>query len=217
MLDIILYISSGMILLVYLCYFLLILIGRNKIVSNSDSFDVTKDIISEYNSINIIETSSYFTIYNIKRKVIKLASKCYYGKDLSSISLALNEAGLSIIDNKKNKYINVFRSVFNNLKLLYIFPIIAIIISNSSFNIKDAKVSLIFLLLFTFISYIMISIKSEAIDWVGNNIKKIKDINKENRTNVINFMNRLLFFDKVIYFGEIIMIIRITLILFEIK
>ena len=105
MLDIILYISSGMILFAYLGYFLLILINRNKIVSNSDGFDVTKDIISEYNSINIIETTGYFTVYNIKRKVIKLASKCYYGKDLSSMSLALNEAGISIVDNNKNKYL----------------------------------------------------------------------------------------------------------------
>ena len=217
MLDIILYISSGMILFAYLGYFLLILINRNKIVSNSDGFDVTKDIISEYNSINIIETTGYFTVYNIKRKVIKLASKCYYGKDLSSMSLALNEAGISIVDNNKNKYINLFRTIFCNLKLLYIFPIIAIIINNSSFNINDAKVSLVFLVIFTFISYILITIKNDSVYWVSNNITKIKDINKDNRIKVINLMNKLIFLDKVIYFGEIIMIIRLTLILFEIK
>ena len=217
MLDIILYISSGMILFAYVGYFLFILIGRNKVVSNNDAFDVTKDIISEYNSNNIIETSGYFTLYNIKRKVIKLASKCYYGKDLSSISLSLNEAGISVIDNKKNMYINIFRHIFYNLKLLYIFPIIAIFISNSSFNINDAKVSLIFLLLLTFISYVLISIKNESIDWVSNNIKRIKEINKDNRIKVIDFMNKILFLDKVIYFGELIMIIRLALIMFEFK
>ena len=134
--------SSGLIILGYVVYLLLILIGRGKIVSDSDGFDVTKDIISEYNSINIIENSGYFTIYNIKRRVIKLASKCYYGKDLSSISLSLNEAGVSVIDNKKNKYIDILRLVFNNIKLLYVFPLVALVINNSSFNVSDAKISI---------------------------------------------------------------------------
>ena len=114
-------------------------------------------------------------------------------------------------------YINIFRHIFYNLKLLYIFPIIAIFISNSSFNINDAKVSLIFLLLLTFISYVLISIKNESIDWVSNNIKRIKEINKDNRIKVIDFMNKILFLDKVIYFGELIMIIRLALIMFEFK
>ena len=176
MLDIILYISLVMILFGDLGYFLLILICRNKVISDSDSFDVTKDIISEYNSINIIETSSYFTVYNIKRKVIKLSSSCYYGKDLSSIVLALIEAGVSVVDNNKNRYINIFRNIFSNLKLLYFFPIIAVFISKVSFNVSDAKASLLFLLLFTFISYIVINVKSEAVDWVSGNIKKDKEV-----------------------------------------
>ena len=31
-------------------------------------------------TINIIESKNYFSIYNLKRKVIKLATKSYYGK-----------------------------------------------------------------------------------------------------------------------------------------
>lgn len=217
MIAILLYVSNGMILLSYLGYFIMIMIGRNNIVSKSDGFDVTKDIISEYNSINIIESSCYFTIYNIKRKVIKLATKSYYGKDLSSIALSLNEAGISVVDNHKNKYINMFRTIFYNLKLLYIFPIIALIISNSSFNINDAKFSMIFVLLFVFISYMLIDIKNLGYYWVSNNIKKIKDISKEKRDKVLIFMNRLILLDKIIYFSELIMIIRFILILFEIN
>ena len=113
MIEILLYFSSGLIILGYIYYLLVILLGRNSIISDNDGFDITKDIISEYNSINIIENSGYFTIYNIKRKVIKLATKCYYGKDLSSISLSLTEAGISVVDNKNNKYIDFFRIIFN--------------------------------------------------------------------------------------------------------
>lgn len=215
--DILLYVSMGFIIFGYVGYFILILIGRMKEISKCDGFDATKDIISEYNSINVIESKSYFTVYNIKRKVIKLASKCYYGKDLSSISLSLMEAGVSVVDNNKNKYIDFIRVIFSNLKMLYIFPIIALFISNSSFNVNDAKVSLIFVVIFTFISYILLDIRGQASYWVSENLKKIKDISKDNRVRIVNFMNRLVLFDKIIYFGELIMIIRFALIMLDIK
>jgi len=217
MIEILLYVSSGLIILGYVLYLFIILIGRSKIVSDSDGFDVTKDIISEYDSINIIENNGYFTVYNIKRKVIKLATKCYYGKDISSVSLALTEAGISVVDNKKNKYIDIFRVIFNNLKLLYIFPLIALFINNSSFSVNDAKVSIFIGLVLSFISYILIEIKNDSIDWVSSNLKKIKNINKDNRNKIINFMNRLILFDKFIYFGELIMVIRLVLIMLEIN
>ena len=193
------------------------MIGRNKVVSKSDGFDITKDIIDEYNSINVIESNSYFTIYNIKRKVIKLATKSYYGKDLSSISLALMEAGISVVDNKKNKYIDIFRIIFSNLKILYIFSIIALFINSSSFYVSDAKVSIIFIVIFAFISYMLLDIRGQACYWVSENLKKIKDISKDNCLKIISFMNKLMLFDKLIYFGELIMIIRLVLIMLEVK
>lgn len=217
MLNILLYVSSGLIILSFIGYFIMIMIGRNKVVTKGDGFDVTKDIISEYNSINVIESRSYFTIYNIKREVIKLATKCYYGNDLSSISLSLIEAGISVVDNNKNKYIDILRNIFSNLKILYIFPIIAIFINNSSFNISDAKVSMVFIALFSVISYIVIDIKSQACIWINNNLKRIKDISKDNCLKINNFINRMIWLDKFIFFGELIMIIRFVAILLEIN
>ena len=55
---------------------------NNKKITDNDGFNVTKDILSEYDSINIIENKSIFTVYNLKRKVIKIASKRYYGKHI---------------------------------------------------------------------------------------------------------------------------------------
>ena len=49
MILILMYISSGMIVLSFALYFLLVLIGRRKKVTNSDGFNITKDIIHEYN------------------------------------------------------------------------------------------------------------------------------------------------------------------------
>lgn len=216
MVNMLLYISTGFILISFIGYFIMVMIGRGIVVSKSNGFDVTKDIISEYNSINVIESKSYFTIYNIKRKVIKLASKCYYGNDLSSISLSLMEAGVSVVDNNKNKYIDIFRNIFSNLKILYVFPVLALLISNSSFNVNDAKVSLIFIIIFSFITYIVVDIKSQVYIWICDNLKKIKDINKDNCLRVINFINRIILLDKFIFFGELLMIIRFIVILLEI-
>ena len=217
MIEILLYVSSGLIILGYVLYLFIILIGRSKIVSDSDGFDVTKDIISEYNSINVIESKNYFTVYNIKRRVIRLNTKCYYGNSLSDITLSLIEAGISIIDDYKNKYINLFRQLVPNLKLLYIFPILSLFINHSTYNVSDARVSIIFIILFMIISYILYNIKYDACFCISNNIKKIKEISKDNHNRVIRFMNKILWLDKFIFFGEFIMILRSILILLEIN
>lgn len=214
--DILLYTSIGLVLGGYILYFLLVFIGRMKMIGECSGFDVTKDIISEYDSINVIENRGYFTVYNIKRRVIKIATSCYYGKDLSSLSISLMEAGLSVVDNNKNKYINVIRCIFSNLKILYIFPLIDLFISNSSFNVSDARISVIFMLVFAFISYILLEVKGYACEFVNKNIVKIKDIKKDDRLKIVNFMNRLLLCDKIIYFGELLMVVRMVFLMFDI-
>lgn len=216
MINILLYLSTGLILVGFIGYILLIMLGDKK-VADSDGFNITKDIISKYNTINIIESKNYFTMYNIKRKVIKLSSKCYYGNDISSISVALIEAGISVIDSDKNKYIDLFRNIFSNLKILYIFPIIAIFINHATYNISDAKVSMLFIIIFSVITYMFIDIKNQAYSWINDNIEKIKEINKDNRIKIFNFISKLIFVDKIIFFGELVMIIRMVAILLEIN
>lgn len=213
---ILLYSSNGIVILGFILYFLLIIVGSRKNVSKDSGFDITKDIISEYNSINVIETKSYFSIYNIKRRVIKLSSGCYYGRDLSSISLSLIEAGISIVDNNKNKYIDLFRNFFSNLKMLYVFGVVSIFINNSSFNVSDAKVSMIFMLIFILISYILLDIKSSGFNYVSNKLENIKETSVDKADKVIGFMNKFLWCDKLIYYGEVLMVVRMVLIMFEI-
>jgi len=213
---ILLYSSNGIVILGFILYLLLIIVGSRKNVSKDSGFDITKDIISEYNSINVIETKSYFSIYNIKRRVIKLSSRCYYGRDLSSISLSLIEAGISIVDNNRNKYIDLFRNIFSNLKMLYVFGLFSIFINNSSFNVSDAKVSMIFMLIFIYISYILLDIKSSGFNYVSNKLENIKDMSVDKVDKVISFMNKFLWCDKLIYYGEMLMVVRMVLIMFEI-
>lgn len=217
MINILLYISFVFIFFGFLIYLIILFCGKQKNIFDCSGFDVTKDIISEYDSINVIESTGYFTVYNLKRKVIKLCSWCYYGNDLSSISLSLIESGISFVDNNKNKYLDIFRIIFNNLKVIYIFPIISLVINYSSFNVNDAKISLIFVLIFIFVFYIFIDIKNEALYFINNNIEKVKNISKDNSLKIIKFINKLMICDKFIFFGQLIIILRLVIIMLDIK
>ena len=205
MIDILLYISNGLIIFSFIVYLFLILLNRKNKITSSNGFDTTKDILQDYNSINIIESTGYLTIYNIKRKVIKIASKCYYGNTLSDISLPLIESGISATHDNNNKYITFFSKIIPNLKCLYIFPIISMCINGITYNIEDAKIGIIITVISTIISYILIDIKNESFLWLNKNIKKVKNIDKE---KIINFIKNIFLLDKVIFIGELIMIIR---------
>lgn len=202
------YVSNGLIIISFISYFIILLIGSRLKISNNSGFDVTKDIISEYNSINVIESRGYFSIYNIKRKVIKLSSMCYYGFDLTSISLSIIESGISVVDRDNNKYIDLFRKFFPNLKILYLFSVLAVLINLVTYNIGDVRISLIFIVVFTVISYMLFDVKNSSINWISDNIGKISGINKFNSKKIVNFINKLLLVDKLIFLGELVIIIR---------
>ena len=214
MVNILLYASLIIIIFSFVVYFLVLIFTNNKI-SKSDGFDITKDIISEYNSINVIESKSYITSYNIKRKVIKLSTKVYYGNKVSDIALALIEAGISIIDNSGNKFISFMKNIFSNLKILYVLPLISLMINFSTYNISDAKTSIVFVSVFSILSYFMIDVKEQACSWLKDNISKIKELNKSNSKMLINYINKLLWLDKFLFLGELTIILRCIAILLE--
>lgn len=214
MVNILMYIANCFIIFGFVGYFIMILVNKRKKITNSDGFNITKDILHEYDSINIVENTGIFTIYNIKRKVIKIASKCYYGNGISDVGIPLMEAGISAIDNKKNKYINIFRKIISNLKYLYILQIIAIGINSITYNIGDARIGIILLIIFSIISYMLIDIKSNASLWIASNIRKIKNIDV---SKIMKFINNIILFDKLIFLGELIMIIRFAAILMNFR
>lgn len=210
--EYLLYVSNGLIILSFALYILLILLNSKKKFIN-DGFSITKDILDEFDAINIIENTGMFTVYNIQRKVIKIASRRYYGKSISDASIPLIEAGISVVDNKRNKFINFFRKIIPNLKLLYIFPFIAIGINSITYGTSDAKIGILVLALCVFISYVMIDIKSAAKYWLNKNVSKISYVDKNGINSINNFIDRVILFDKLIFIGELLMIIRFVYII----
>lgn len=178
--NILLNISNTLILSFFIIYLLIIILGKNKKVTNTNTFSILKDIISDNNNINIILNKSLITYYNIKRKVIKLSYNCYYSNKINYISLGLIEAGILKVDKTKNKWIELFRNIFSNMKIIYLFSIIALFISNSSYS-KDTSITSIFIILICYLfNYIFICIKKDAYYWINDNIKNVNDIDKQN-------------------------------------
>lgn len=217
MIEILKYISSGLIIISLICYLLNILINKSKKISDDDGFNITKDIIQEYDMINIIENTGIISYYNLRRGVIKLSSKSYYGSDLSHISIGLMEAGVSVIDKKGNKFINIFKNIVSNLKILYIFPIITVIVNFITYTKGDAKIGLILVIISTLVIYMINSILINANDWVCNNIKKVKSVDNDGKNKIISYLNNIVNLNKIIFLGELISIITMVAIFIDFK
>lgn len=210
------YIVMGFILGGYLYYILIVLGNRNKI-SEESSFNIIKDLIHNYNSINVILNEGIFTIYNIKRRVIKLSNKCYYGKSLSDVGISLMEAGISVIDNNKNREINFFRRFFFNLKWLYVIPLVVIFIISEINTTEDGVILGFLIFISIYFMYMFINIKNKAYNWIVMNIDRIKQINKKDQMKVINFINKMMLCDKFIFWGELVGFLKVVMILLNLK
>lgn len=211
MLIILMYIANGLIIFAFLWYLLLVILNSNNKFTESDGFNVTKDILSEYDSINIIENKSIFTVYNLKRKVIKIASKRYYGNSLSDVAIPLMEAGVSV---SNSKYLDILGKVLSNLKKLYILPIIIIIVNSVTYSLGDARIAIPLVAICALASYIIIDIKNSAYIWLDKHINNKLKINKE---KTLKFINKIIMIDKLIFFGELLMIIRFVAIILGIN
>ena len=147
------------------------------------------------------------------RKVIKLNNKTYYGNDLSNISLGLMEAGLSVIDNNKNKFMYYIKYLFNNLVLLYILPVLAIVISLLTYNYIDVNINIIIMVLLLIIMYMLIDVRTMSFMWIKDNIKRVKTLSRKNIIDINDYINRLLISDKLIFIGELGLLLRFFAIL----
>ena len=167
--------------------------------------------------INIIENTGIISYYNLRRGVIKLSSKSYYGSDLSHIGIGLMEAGVSVIDKKGNKFINIFKNIVSNLKILYIFPIITVIVNFITYTKGDAKIGLILVIISTLVIYMINGILINANDWVCNNIKKVKSVDNDGKDKIISYLNNIVNLNKIIFLGELISIITMVAIFIDFK
>lgn len=211
------YIGSGLIILGYLGYLLVYLINKGKIISKDNGFNISKETLLENDTINVIEVKKLISYYDIKRRVIKLDTKTYYGMDASSLMIVLNEVATSVIHDKKNKFINIVSKIFNNLKILAIFPILVVVINLFTYGKVDSEFGILITGLSLIIMYFLIDLRINGFNFISNKINKLKEITKEGKKIIQNEFSKIIFIDKMIFFGELIILVRYVLILFEIS
>ena len=123
------------------------------------------------------------------------------------------ECGISILDDNKEKSIGLFGRIVSNLKMLYLLPMLSLVFNSMFYSVADAKIGIVLLIVFCFVMFVIIDIKTKIYNWLCDDLKKIKDINKDNRLKIMNFINMIISLDKLILVGETIMIIRFVMII----
>lgn len=153
---------------------LFVYILENKREDNISGNDCVREILNDDSLINVVENRSLvFSRYNIKRKMIKLSSNDYNGSSyfISAVSSLLSGYALC-----KNRYLNIISYVFREIKFITFSPIISFIVSIFVYNIGDAKIGTLILLLILFYQYMLVEINTDAYNRLEDN--KIKGLVK---------------------------------------
>ena len=199
--NILLIVSIILIIIPYIL--LLITYLTNKKEKNITASENILKLLEDNNNINFVENKdSYFSHYNIKRKIIKLSSNTYDSKTYFSIALSSLLAVYSLIN---DKVINYLSYIIKKLKIITIIPIISIILSIYAHNIADCKIALVIIIIIAIIQYILNSLTYTSI----NNIKS-----KDNNINKI--LNIFLLNTKIYFIASLIQILRLVLIIIQI-
>ena len=207
--SILFYATNILMALAYILYLLLLLINNRDSITGTDGFNITNDALNDDSRINIVERKGYITFYNIKRKIIEIASKSYYGKTITDVSIPLIELGVYGVDDGKHKSLNFLRQLLPSIKIICIFPILALFINNVTYNLSDARIGVIALTICVLLEYILINIKSEGINYVTKSLKKVTNISKKHSDKIIKFLNNDLLITRLIYASEFLMLLRV--------
>lgn len=171
--------------------------------SNKTGSELALKILNNDYEIKVIESKGkIFSTYSFRRKMIRLSTKTYYGKDYFSLYVSYLLSGYEIV---KNKYTELISKVFQNMKIVSFSGIITCIISIITNNSIDSK--------FAIIACIIISVYNYLIYSIHINIKeKIKKIDKK----VIEIFDKMLFINKLFFITTLIAILRFIIIILNI-
>jgi len=173
--DILLLVAVAMLGLSYSKVLVTYFKNQNKKSKDLTGFDLAKEITSNYDEINIVESKeTYFSAYNGKRKVIRLTPKHYERTDYFSLAITSYLAGYSLCDMNQEQSIKLIKRVTPNLDYLCKSPIIVIIIALFTNNAGDAKIGLFMLILLTIYQYFVHQLHLCNIEALKQQFKKIK-------------------------------------------
>ena len=198
----------------YLRILILKISNKNNHIEKYSSFDLSKELTSNYDEINIIESKEiYLSKYNLKRRVIKLTPKTYNATDYYNLSISGILSGYSLININKDKYLRTLSYIFKNINYLTKSIILSLIISIFTNTIGDAKFSLILLSIITIYEYFLVNINESAKNNIKEELKKV--IKKEEYQSITKIINTLIQANTIFFITNLILILRLILMILK--
>ncbi len=172
--NLLLVVSIFILFISYMRIILIYLRTKNKQLETLTGFDLAKDITSNYDEINIVE-SKKITIskYNLKRNIIKLTPKNYEKNDIFTLTISTCLSGYSLANVNQDKYLKTLSRIVPNIDYLSKSPFLALMISLLTTNLGDAKIALILLGIILIYQYFLIQINQSSYQYAQEALKKI--------------------------------------------
>ena len=212
MIDILLIICMVFLVIPYTRIMLIYFKLQKMEIEDITGFDLTKELTSNYDEINIIESKEInISKYNFKRNIIRLTEINYNSKDIFTLSISSFLAGYSLANLNKDKNIQLLSKIFPNIDYLNKSAILALLISILTNNIGDAKIGIVLLFIILIYQYLINEINNISKEKTKKALKKL--LTKENYLLIEIVQNSFLALNKVSFITTLILILREILII----
>ena len=213
--NLLLIVSIIIMVISYTRIILIYLQSRNIKIENLTGFDLAKEITSNYDEINIVESKEInISKYNLKRRVIRLTNNNYEGNNLFTLAITSCLSGYSLANINKDKYIEILGKLLPSIDYLGKSTILSLIISIMTTNIGDAKIAIVLLIIILIYQYLIIQINTSSNNYANKALKII--VSKKELPKIEEILNTFLSIHKVSFIVSLILILREVLIIMNI-
>ena len=210
--KLLLIISIILILVSYTRIILIYLKTKNIKINDLSGFDLAKELTSNYDEINIVESNSInISKYNLKRRIIRFTNKDYNSNDIFTLTKSSFLSSYSLLHSNKDKNINFLSNILPNIDYLTKSSIFSLIISLLTSSKGDAKIAIILLLIILIYQYLINEINNNSIELTNKDLKKL--LSKENYLLMTQTKNAYLFLNKISFISTLILLLGEILII----
>ena len=204
--NILLLLSITILVISYIRIILIYFQTKNKKIKNKTGFDIAKEITSNYDEINIVESKEVnISKYNLKRKIIRLTNKNYEANNIFTLAITSCLSGYSLANINKDKYLQLLSNILLSIDYLDKSAIFSLIITLITINAGDAKIAIILLIIILIYQYIMIQIAHSSNHYATEELKKA--VSKKNYTEIEEILSCFLSLRTISFVTTLILIL----------
>lgn len=181
-------------------------------ITNINGFDLAKELTSNYDEINIVESKEInISKFNLKRRIIKLTNKDYNSNNIFTLSKVTFLSGYSLLTLNKDKNILVLSKILSSIDYLNKSSLLALLISILTKTAGDAKIAIILLIIILIYQYLINEINIASKDETIKPLKKL--LTKESYNIILNIEDTYLSLNKISFITTLILLLRQVLII----